>query len=269
MNRIALMRPIEVLPESMELARSLGFDPIGAPMIETKKISNGEFRNFLIALSNRSVYLCLFMSDNAIKFAIENASAYVPKDRFLSQLSNCILMAIGEQTAKSLKEHDLELDDPPPVHTVKGLISYLGSQYDVPGRRVEILTSVKGSRSLAEGLAMMGADVHVLPLYSVEIPEDLTEPKRLIQRAIRREIDIFAFTSSLTVTNFLAVAEDLGVREKIVDILNDRIVAAMTHATKRSLESEGVDVKIIPKVGTYEDMIETIGIGLGIAPPEE
>ncbi|TET90816.1 MAG: uroporphyrinogen-III synthase [Methanomassiliicoccales archaeon] len=262
------MRPIEVLPESMELARNLGFDPIGAPMIETKRVSNGEFRNFLVALSNRSIYLCLFMSENAIKFAIENAASYVPKDRFLSQLSSCILMAIGEQTAKSLRNHELELDDPPPVLTVKGLISYLGSQYDVPGRRIEILTSVKGSKSLAEGLATMGADVHVLPLYSVEMPEDLSEARRMMKRVIRREIDIFAFTSSLTVANFLEIAEDLGVREKVVDILNNRIVAAMTRATKKKLESEGIDVKLIPKVGTFEGMIETIGIGLGIAPPE-
>ncbi|UCD92494.1 MAG: uroporphyrinogen-III synthase [Methanobacteriota archaeon] len=253
----------------METARNLGFDPIGAPMIEIRRVTNGEFRNFLVALSNRSIYLCLFMSENAIKFAIENAGSYVPKDRFLEQLGNCILMAIGDQTAKSLRDHNLKLDDPPPVITVKGLISYLGSQYDVPGRRIEILTSIKGNKSLAEGLATMGADVHVLPLYSVEMPEDISESKRLIQSAIRREIDIFAFTSSLTVTNLLEIADDLGVRDKIIDILNDKIVAAMTQATMRKLESEGIEVKLIPKVGTFEDMLETIGIGLGIAPPED
>ncbi|MFQ6060149.1 MAG: uroporphyrinogen-III synthase, partial [Thermoplasmata archaeon] len=214
------MRPIEVLPESMELARSLGFEPIGAPMIEMKRIADGEFRNFLIALSNRSIYLLLFMSESAIRFAIENSSAYIPKDRFLSQLGNCIVLAIGEQTAKVLSSFGLEPTDTPAVITIRGLLSYIGSQYDVTGQRVEILTSVTGSRALAEGLETMGAEVHVVPLYSAEMPEDLSEPKKLIQRTIRREIDIFAFTSSRTLTNFLAVADELGVRDKIIDILN-------------------------------------------------
>lgn len=263
------MRPIEVLPESMEYARSLGFDPVGAPMIELKKSTNGEFRNFLIALSNRSVYLCLFMSENAIRFALESSSAYIPKDRFIGQLDNCTVLAIGEQTESALLDFGIEPDDTPSVITIKGLISYIGSQYDIVGRRVEIMTSATSSRALAEGLETMGAEVHLLPLYSVEMPEDLSEPKRLIQRTIRREIDIFAFTSSKTVSNFLAVADELGVVEKLIDILNNRIVTAMNKATKRKLESEGIDVKLTPKSSTFDDMLQTVGIALGIAPPED
>lgn len=262
------MRPIESLPESMELARGLGFDPVGAPMIEMKKLSGNEFRSFLVALSNRSIYLCIIMSENVIRFAIENADAYVPKDRFLSQLSHCNVIAVGEQTAESLNAQGLEPTDTPSVLTIKGLVSYLSSQYDMVGRRVEILTSSKGSKVLAEKLIDTGAEVHVLPLYSIEIPEDLSESRKLIQLAIRREVDIFAFTSSRTVTNFLEISADLGVREKLVDILNGKIVAAMNHTTKKKLESEGIGVMITPKNPTFEDLLATIGLGLGIAPPE-
>lgn len=262
------MRPIEKLPESMELARSFGFDPIGAPMIEMKKVSGNEFRNFLVALSNRSIYLCIIMSENVIRFAMENAEAYVPQDRFINQLNHCTVIAIGEKTADSLREVGLEPHDVPTVLTIKGLTSYISSQYEVTGRRVEILTSTRGSSSLEEKLINMGAEVHVLPIYSIELPEDLTEPKKLIAESIRREIDIFAFTSSLTVTNFLTIAEELGVREKLVDILNDKIVAAMNNATKKRLESEGIDVMLISKGATFEEMLATIGLGLGVAPTE-
>jgi uroporphyrinogen-III synthase len=262
------MRPIESLPESMELARGLGFDPVGAPMIEMRKISGNEFRSFLVALSNRSIYVCLIMSENVIRFAIENADAYVPKDRFLSQLSHCNVIAIGEPTAESLKAEGLEPTDTPTVLTINGLASYLSSQYDVAGRRVEILTSSKGSKILAEKLIDMGAEVHVLPLYSIELPDDRSEPKNLIQMAIRRELDIFAFTSSRTVANFLEIADELGVREKVIDILNDKIVAAMNQGTRKKLESEGIGVMITPKNPTFEDLLATIGLGLGIAPPE-
>jgi uroporphyrinogen-III synthase len=162
------MRPIESLSESMELARGLGFDPVGAPVIEMKKVSGNEFRSFLVALSNRSIYLCIIMSENVIKFAIENADAYVPKDRFLSQLGHCNVIAIGDQTTESLREEGLEPTDTPSVMTINGLASYLASQYDVAGRRVEILTSSRGSKLLAERLIDMGAEVHVLPLYSIE-----------------------------------------------------------------------------------------------------
>jgi uroporphyrinogen-III synthase len=262
------MRPIESLPESMEIARGLGFDPVGAPVIEMKKVSGNEFRSFLVALSNRSIYLCIIMSENVIKFAIENADAYVPKDRFLSQLGHCNVIAIGDQTTESLRAEDLEPTDTPSVITIKGLVSYLNSQYDVVGRRVEILTSSRGSKLLAEMLIDMGAEVHVLPLYSVEMPEDLSEAKKLIQMAIRREIDIFAFTSGRTVLNFLEIANELGVRDKVVDILNDKIVAAMNASTKKKLEAEGIGVMIVPKKPTFEDLLSTAGLGLGIAPPE-
>lgn len=260
------MRPIEKLPESMELARSLGFDPVGAPMIEMKRVSGNEFRNFLVALSNRSIYLCVIMSENVIRFALENADAYVSNDRFINQLSQCYVIAVGDATADSLREVGLEPHDVPSVLTVKGLTSYIESQYDVARRRVEILTSTKGSSALEERLIDMGAEVHVLPLYSIELPEDMTESKNLIGMSIRREIDIFAFPSSLTVSNFLQIAEDLGVREKLVDILNDKIVAAMNSATKKRLESEGINVMLMSRGNTFEDMLATIGLGLGIAP---
>jgi uroporphyrinogen-III synthase len=252
----------------MELARELGFDPVGAPMIEMKKVSGNEFRSFLVALSNRSIYVCLVMSENVIKFAIENADAYVPKDRFLSQLSHCQVIAVGDQTAESLRKEGLEPADVPEVVTIKGLVTYLSSQYDLVGRRVEILTSSKGSKMLAERLIDMGVEVHVLPLYSIELPEDLSESKKLIQMAIRREIDIFAFTSGRTVTHFLEIANELGVREKVIDILNDKIVAAMNHSTKKRLEAEGIGVMITPKNPSLDNLLATIGLGLGIAPPE-
>ncbi len=260
------MRPAEILPESMDLARSFGFDPIGAPMIEMKKISGNEFRDFLVALSNRSIHLCIIMSENVIRFALENADAYVPSKRFLEQLSHCNVIAIGEKTAESLRNVGFEPTDTPAVLTVKGLVSYIGKQYDVDGRRVEILSSSKGSSTLEERLINMGAEVHVLPLYSIEMPENLSEPKMLIRKSIRREIDIFAFTSRLTVEHFLKIAEDLNVREKVIDILNDKIVAAMTNATKKKLESEGIEVKLTSKSANFEDMLATIGLGLGIAP---
>ncbi len=260
------MRPIEKLSESMELARSLGFDPIGAPMIEMKRVSGNEFRNFLVALSNRSIYLCIIMSENVIRFALENADAYVSKDRFIDQLNHCNVIAVGDTTADSLREVGLEPHDVPSVLTVKGLSSYIRGRYDVEGKRVEILTSTKGSSALEEKLIDMGAEVHILPLYSIELPEDLTEPKNLIGKSIRREIDIFAFTSSLTVSNFLQIAEELGVRDKLVDILNDKIVAAMNSATKKRLESEGINVMLTSRGATFEDMLATIGLGLGIAP---
>ncbi len=262
------MRPIEKLPESMELARSLGFDPVGAPMIEMKRISGNEFRNFLIALSNRSVYLCIMMTENVIRFALENANAYIPHDRFIDQLRHCTVIAIGEKTASSLRDIGLEPDDTPSVLTIKGLASHIDSAYDIGGRRVEILMSDKGLSALEKRLVEMGGDVHVLPLYSIDMPDDLTEPKKLIQSSIRREIDIFAFTSSLTVAHFLAVADELGVREKVVDILNDKIVAAINDTTRKSLESEGVSVMLTARSATFEEMLSTIGLGLGIAPAE-
>jgi uroporphyrinogen-III synthase len=68
--------------------------------------------------------------------------------------------------------------------------------------------------------------------------------------------------------NFLEIADELGVRDKVVDILNDKIVAAMNASTKKKLESEGIGVMIIPKKPTFGDLLSTIGLGLGIAPPE-
>jgi uroporphyrinogen-III synthase len=208
------------------------------------------------------------MSENVIRFAIKNADAYVPKDRFLSQLAHSNVIAVGDPTAESLRAEGLEPKDCPPVTTINELISHLSGQYDMTGRRVEILTSSKGSKILAEKLIDMGAEVHVLPLYSVEMPEDLSEAKKLMKSCVRREIDIFAFTSNRNVINFLEIAADLGVREKVIDILNGKIVAAMNKSTKKKLESEGIDVMITPKSPTFEDLLSTIGLGLGIAPPE-
>ena len=76
-----------------------------------------------------------------------------------------------------------------------------------------------------------------------------------MEKALSREIDIFAFTSSMTVRNFMELADEMGVKEEIISILNEKIVAAIGKPTSDTLSGFGINVKVMPEQYTFEELL--------------
>lgn len=80
----------------------------------------------------------------------------------------------------------------------------------------------------------------------------------MIEDALAGRIDVFAFTSAMTVHNFMTVARSIGAEGEIVDVLCERVVAAIGDPTADVLFGYGVSVDVMPEKFMFRDMIDAL-----------
>ena len=251
---LAIMRPVSYIKESVELAESLGFEPVAVPMIEVIDIVDRGFDNFVLRIiEGRSDYV-IFTSANGIEFTLSK----IPddeRDTFIDALKKTNVIAIGPNTRKALLKFGISDSSMPDVYSSGGLVEYLCSV--VSGKIVDIARSSYGAPILISGLEKCGALVFETQVYTLGMP-DGDEQKGLIELAVSGTITAFAFTSSMMVRNFFTNADAMGVGEKIVDVLNDSTVAAIGIPTADTLNSHGVEVEVIPDSYTFEALVNKV-----------
>jgi uroporphyrinogen-III synthase len=232
--RAAVFRPDdERIDEAVELLDSLGADPVPDPMLAVEPTgATPETADYVVMTSKTGVELAA-------------ADEWDPDDE--------TLVAIGERTARAMREAGWDVDVVPVEYSSAGLVEALAD--DVSGARVEVARSDHGSDVLTDGLADAGADVHETVLYRLVRPEDSGESAAL---AADGDIDAALFTSSLTVDHFLDAAAERGVRDDAVAGLNDAVVGAIGDPTRETAESRGIAVDVVPETATFEALATAV-----------
>lgn len=255
MPTIAITRPKESLSSAVKLAKSYKFKTIAVPFIEIREKEDKQFSIFLKKLLNGGVDYVIFTSTNGIKFTLKKVIKAKKKKEFFKALKKIKVVAIGKITAKSLQKYKIKADILPEEFSSNGLVKKFAKQ-EIANKNIEIPRSNYGSDMLIEGLKKLNANVHEVHVYSIALPKNLEKQKKLIEKALKGEVDIFTFTSTQTVVNFLKIAEKK--KEKIIKILNEKITACIGMPTKKILEENGIKVKVMPKEFTFEEMMKEI-----------
>ncbi|MCL7417393.1 MAG: uroporphyrinogen-III synthase [Halalkalicoccus sp.] len=229
-TRIAVFRPDdERLAEAVELLESLGADPVADPMlaVEPAGASPREDAEFTVLTSKTGVELAR-------------------KDGWEPSGTVC---AIGDRTARALREAGYEVDLIPEEFSSEGLVRALAEE--VAGTRVEVARSDHGSSVLTDGLNDAGAYVHETVLYRLIRPPGSGVSA---ERAAAGELEGALFTSSLTVEHFLAAATERGLREEATAGLSSGIVGAIGEPTRATAERAGIGVDVVPAVADFEKL---------------
>jgi uroporphyrinogen-III synthase len=226
--RIAVFRPDDDrLTEATELLESLGAVPIADPMlaVESTGASPREDSEFTILTSKTGVECAA-------------SEGWTPSGE---------ICAIGDRTARALREAGYEVDLVPEEFSSTGLVRAL--ENEVGGVRVEVARSDHGSEVLMTGLNEAGAYVHETVLYRLARPP---EAGISVEKCARGEIEGALFTSSLTVEHFLAAAAERGLREEAVAKLSNAVVGAIGEPTRETAESRGIAVDVVPETASFE-----------------
>ncbi|WP_226022654.1 uroporphyrinogen-III synthase [Halomicrobium salinisoli] len=227
--RVAFFRPDdERTDEAVELLESLGADPVPDPMLAVEPTG---------AAPREDAEYVVLTSKTGVELAAE--AGWDP-----GEASVC---AIGEATAEALEDAGYSVDLVPEEYSSTGLVDALAD--DAAGTRVEVARSDHGSDVLTDGLEDAGAYVHETVLYRLVRPESAGESAEL---AADGDLDAALFTSSLTVTHFLAAADDRDVRDAAVAGLNDAVVGAIGEPTRRTAEDAGVAVDVVPEAADFD-----------------
>ncbi len=248
MKLIAIMRPAGYLAESIRLANSMGFRTIAAPMIDVVDKTDSNFKGFVERILKGEADYVIFTSANGVEFTFLKLNS---PDEFIEQLNKTQVVAIGPKTRQALQENGIRVSIVPESFSSEGLVDYLE---EVKGAVIEIARSTHGAPELVKGLTDKGAVVHETQVYQIIRPKDERHTK-LMKKALSREIDIFAFTSSMMVRNFMELADEMGVKDEIISILNEKTVAAIGKPTSDTLSGFGINVKVMPEQYTFEEML--------------
>ncbi|SFR30867.1 uroporphyrinogen-III synthase [Halorubrum sodomense] len=232
--RVAVFRPDDERIESaVELLRSLGADPVPDPMLEVEPTGAVPADAPLVA----------FTSKTGVELAAE--AGWEPGDADLA--------AIGPATAAAAREAGWTVDAVPDEYTSAGLVAAL--EPHIAGERVVVARSDHGSDVLLDGLREAGAEVTETVLYRLTRPPEAGDSA---EAAASGDLDAAAFTSSLTVDNFLAAAADRGVDEGARAGLADAVVGAIGPPTAETAAARGVDVDVVPDEASFESLATAV-----------
>lgn len=119
------------------------------------------------------------------------------------------IAAVGSATAAALREAGLAVTLTPREYVAESLVEALGER--VAGQRVLLARATVARDVIPDALRARGAVVDVVDAYRTVIPAESVTAIRTIFGTGGRVPDAATFTSSSTVTNFLALLEAAGV----------------------------------------------------------
>ncbi|MDY6958270.1 MAG: uroporphyrinogen-III synthase [Halobacteriota archaeon] len=251
MKKILIVRPEERMEESMRIVESYGFEGVPAPMIKLVEKMDPEFEVFFKNLTDGTVDYVIFTSINGIRYTLTKID---DEADFKRRVNESEIVSIGEPTRRFLEGMGMSVSLVPKDFSSSGIVDAL-SGIDIKGKRIEILRSSHGSEILVAELKKMGANVHEVQVYSISIPDDLTSQIEVLKSAAKGEIDIFTFTSRMTVLNFLKVAGSAGIKSEILEAMDKKMVSAIGKPTEDALINNNIRVDFVPSEFTFEAMI--------------
>lgn len=188
-----------------EALRAEGAEVVEIPAIEI--VPPESYGPLDAALAHLSQYRWLIVtSANTVAVLRERASALGLADVGFAHLQ---VAAVGSATAEALRGFGLEPAVTPQEYVAESLIEALGAQ--AAGQRVLLARAAIARDVIPDALRAQGAAVDVVDAYRTVIPEDSIARIRSLFTPGSRVPDAATFTSSSTVTNFLALLRAAGV----------------------------------------------------------
>jgi len=163
-------------------------------------------------------------------------------------LAGLRIAVIGSATAAALLGNGISADFCPPVFTSEALLDGFRG-LGIAGQRVLLPRADIADQALTNGLAALGAVVHEVEAYrTTPAVESAAETRRFLAAG---EIDVVTFTSSSTVTNFMAILDGAAA-------LGGAKVACIGPKTAATARAAGLTVDIEAVEQTMPGLVQSI-----------
>ncbi len=123
-------------------------------------------------------------------------------------------------------------------------------KWKIGGQRFLLLRADIATEELAEGIALLGAEVDEVAVYNIVPPVGAISQAR--QMLVSGEIDVITFTSSSTVTNLMAAFN------KKAPVINSAIIACIGPKTAETAAKAGLEVSIVATEHTIPGLVAAI-----------
>jgi uroporphyrinogen III methyltransferase/synthase len=234
-KRVVVLRPRGQGGISAML-RDLGADVVELPAIRIEPPeSTAPLDEALVKLG--SYDWIVFTSQNAVTSVFERLGTAHRDARAFGRARIC---AIGEETARVLREHGLVADLVPAEAQAEGLVAAFAAE-DVQGRRFLLPRAAEARETFPEALRLRGAHVDVVAAYRTVRATDVK---------LEGPVDAALFMSGSQVTSFLDLVGPQA--------LTNAVVAAIGPVTAEALRKRGVTVQVVPRKHTAAALVDAL-----------
>lgn len=251
------MRPGDRLLESAAIARELGLEPICASPVEIVVNDSHSFTRFIESASKGKVDAVAFTSVSGVEAALELAQARGRGDELLEILRSIDVLVIGPHTLAPLVREGVKAVIMPDEFSSEGMVREI-PQDRVNGRRIWILRSDMGSRTLPNGLRDSGGLVEEVVVYHLRKNLDGNDVIALLDLGNSGGIDGFAFTSSLSAKTILEAGKQRLGEEATLEMMKNAVVGAIGNSTRKALEEESVRVDTVSGAADFRLLLKSM-----------
>jgi len=246
-KRILVTRAEKQAGELSQALAELGAEPVELPAIEIRPRVDGKALRFALDRLDAAEYDWLvFTSANGVDVFFGHLCQQGRDARALGRARVC---AIGPGTAEMLACFGIVADLLPERFVAEGVVDALSKQ-DIMGKRVLWLRARGARRTLALGLARLGAQVDELPLYTAAAPKDANA--EALARLRAGEIDVVTFASSSAVRNLAKLLGD------DVSALEKPLIACIGPVTARAARKLGLRVDVEASEHTVDGLVQAL-----------
>jgi uroporphyrinogen III methyltransferase/synthase len=243
-RRIVLTRAANDSIDFASRIRALGGEAIEFPTIAAAPPSSYEILDRAIAEIGSFDWV-IFTSVNGVEKFVDRMRTSA---RDLREMTRAAIAAIGPVTAGRVRRYALTVAAMPAEYRAEAVIDAIGAER-IAGTRILIPRAEIAREVLPEMLRQHGAlEVVVAPAYRTVIPPG-ADAARLRASIANCAIDLVTFTSSSTVTNFVAMTGPPSTGLK---------AAAIGPITAETARAHGFEIVVAPQNYTVDALIAAI-----------
>ncbi len=245
-KRFLVTRARAQASEFADLLETNGAEVVQFPTIQIRPLN---LDNTYVHSINQYNWV-IFTSVNAVEIFYGHLREQRKDVRAFAETKIC---AVGPKTVDALNSIGIHPDFVP-SHSRGSTIA--AEIEDVRGKKILLPRAKIASALLPEELRERGAHVDDVPLYeTLKVASDSHKRRDEIEAdLLNGSIDFVTFTSSSTVTNFL----EMFPTHTPAALLKSVQVAAIGPETQKTAIAHGVQVNVVAKQATIENLVETI-----------
>jgi uroporphyrinogen-III synthase len=250
------------------IAPTVGLVDAGTNTIETKYI--------LETVVSTAVDYFIFMTGPSIHYLFKIAEALGLKNALVRCICNSTVISRSHKPSAVLHAYGIQTDLMPEDNTMKGIIDILKTK-KISKKRVVVVGSACSNKSLKNEKELREATVVELPLFRYSSLLDKTadnilkdmgyrhqKPEigsilKLINDLIQGDVQVITFTSPPSVLGLMHVGTIENNLPRLRNALNEGvIVVSVGPSTTETLEQNGINVDVVPKVFRIGPMISAL-----------
>jgi uroporphyrinogen-III synthase len=211
---------------------------------------NPEEAAFAAGLAKGEFQIVIFMTGVGTRALAQAIEPLCPREQWVAGLSRTAVVARGPKPVNVLREFGIPIAlTVPEPNTWREILQALdrnAATLPLKGAHVAVQEHGIPSPELYAGLSQRGALVFAVPVYKWAPPEDEGPLRQAIAELAHGEFGVVLFTSSVQAHHLFRFADEMKMRDQVLDALRHALVGSIGPVTSETLREFGIGVDLEP-----------------------